>query len=509
MALSEEQKAFGAAVIQGVPVTKGNAGAGTGKTTVCEAIASTAKRKQKKRVLYTAFNRAMADAAAERFGDNADCNTPHGLAYKHMKVGRWGGDKLKQRAYPSDVARKMGIRGISGIGSAIETTQIVQQTVEAFCMSADAEIGPQHARMAGTKPTQELMSFVVEHANRLWDAMSDASNDMAMTHNTYLKMWQLAGPKLNYDLILFDEAQDANPVMMDIVRSQAAQQAWVGDRYQEIYGWNGAINAMREIEAPQFNLTQSWRFTPEIADVANGILALGEDVPDFLLKGTESPREIPGHVRIARTNSRLFDEALKVVDKGKFFSIIGGLRPVLHLVRSAHGLKYGTGYPKAPEVARFQSFRDMEDWADRFDDREVKFLVRTVRRYGQDIPKLCHKLEINEAPPGRAKVILGTGHRLKGQEYATATLLDDFILPGDKGWEKLSERERQAEINLLYVSATRGALMLRLPDALQELIETQRVLDAERAAGIVRMKPAPKPEPEPEPIVRSGFAALG
>lgn len=498
MPLSDEQKAFGAAVIQGTPVSKGNAGAGTGKTTVLKEIASTAKRKQRKRILYTAFNRSMADAAAERFGDTADCNTPHGLAYKAMKVGRWGADKLKQKAFPTEVAKIMGIRGISGLGSAYETTQVVQQTVEAFCQTADAAIGPQHARMAGVPPTPDLTSFVVEHACRLWDAMSDASNTMAMTHNTYLKMWQLAGPTLKYDLILFDEAQDANPVMMDIVRRQKAQQAWVGDRFQEIYGWNGAINAMREIEGPQFNLTQSWRFTPEIADAANGILALGEDVPDFLLKGTENPREIPGHVRIARTNSRLFDEALKVVDKGKSFAVIGGLRTVLHLVRSAHSLKYGTGYPKAPEVSRFKSFRDMEDWAERFDDREIKFLVRTLRRYGQDIPKLCHKLEINEVSEEFAKVILSTGHRVKGREFATATLLDDFILPGDKGWEKLSARERQAEINLLYVSATRGALLLKMPENILATIASLHEIGTVPAP--VRAEPAPAP--------MRGFAAM-
>jgi hypothetical protein len=39
-----------------------------------------------------------------------------------------------------------------------------------------------------------------------------------MTHDVYLKMWQLTGPRISgCDAILFDESQDANPPMLDTV----------------------------------------------------------------------------------------------------------------------------------------------------------------------------------------------------------------------------------------------------------------------------------------------------
>lgn len=58
--------------------------------------------------------------------------------------------------------------------------------------------------------------------------------DGIATHNCYLKLWAMSDPVLPYDYVLFDEAQDANPVILRVIQAQAshAQLIAVGDPCQ-------------------------------------------------------------------------------------------------------------------------------------------------------------------------------------------------------------------------------------------------------------------------------------
>lgn len=89
----------------------------------------------------------------------------------------------------------------------------------------------------------------------------------------YLKVWALKKPKLPFDFILFDEAQDANPVLLHLLQEQQSQLIVVGDRYQQIYSWRGSVNAMSTFKTiHSCCLSQSFRFGQSIANVANSIL---------------------------------------------------------------------------------------------------------------------------------------------------------------------------------------------------------------------------------------------
>src|SRR6185295_16288341 len=72
-----------------------------------------------------------------------------------------------------------------------------------------------------------------------------------------------------------DEAQDTNPVVLDVLRKQPAQMIYVGDKYQQIYEWRGAVNAMEQIETDSTTyLTTSFRFGAVIAQAASRLLVL-------------------------------------------------------------------------------------------------------------------------------------------------------------------------------------------------------------------------------------------
>lgn len=472
MPLTPEQQALAKAVVSGLPKVKGVAAAGTGKTRTLQTIAAACTQRQKKKVLYNAFNKAMQLEAEAKFAGIAEARTPHSMAYKATRVRFWGSHKLNARAWPTDIVKELGLRSSAAFRSPVEQAAMLQKAVDAFCQSADRELSVQHCLAAGAR-SEEIATSMVENAMKLWDAMTDSKNRMAMTHDTYLKLWQLDDPVLPYDVILYDEAQDASPVMMDIVQRQAhAQQVWVGDPFQELYAWRGACNAMLQIDAPEFHLSQSFRFTPEVAALANAILDLGPTPRHFEIKGTETPKDLAGTCYISRTNGMLFEQAVFLQQKGRRFSVVGGFDATLRLVRSAHALRYGEKMqtPMAPEISRFRDWKELCDWANAFDDRELKFLVRTIRNHGYDTARLCTKLARAEVPEGESEDILSTGHKVKGREFGRAILAEDFAVPTDDKWQRMTDGERQAEINVLYVAGTRGVRDPVLPDKVEELV---------------------------------------
>ena len=109
-----------------------------------------------------------------------------------------------------------------------------------------------------------------------------------MTDAGYLKLYQLSRPKLHLDfeVLMLDEAQDAAPVMADVVLQQTGcAKILVGDPHQEIYSFMGARDAMRAAVAPTRKKSPSAgsrgrSFGREIAAVANSLLRLkGETAP--------------------------------------------------------------------------------------------------------------------------------------------------------------------------------------------------------------------------------------
>ena len=61
---------------------------------------------------------------------------------------------------------------------------------------------------------------VVDDALKVWAQMRDPETQLRMSHDGYLKLWALQSPRLAYDIILLDEAQDTNPVTLGVVLAQ-------------------------------------------------------------------------------------------------------------------------------------------------------------------------------------------------------------------------------------------------------------------------------------------------
>ena len=64
-----------------------------------------------------------------------------------------------------------------------------------------------------------------------------------------LERWPgMEGSPYQYDVLLWDEAQDMNPAMLDVCLKQVKPKLVVGDSQQQIYSFRGAVDALRIVK---------------------------------------------------------------------------------------------------------------------------------------------------------------------------------------------------------------------------------------------------------------------
>jgi superfamily I DNA/RNA helicase len=140
---------------------------------------------------------------------------------------------------------------------------------------------PRHGSLVAAPDAivKEVAQVALKGTAHVWARMLATDDPIPLGHDGYLKVWALSEPHLPVDYILLDEAQDTNPVVLGVLTKQQAQNIYVGDKYQQIYEWRGAINAMEEAPAVHTtDLTTSFRFGGDIAQAANRVLdMLGEE----------------------------------------------------------------------------------------------------------------------------------------------------------------------------------------------------------------------------------------
>ena len=161
---------------------------------------------------------------------------------------------------------------------------------------------------------KKYMDTIQEKADLLIDKMDRGKIDV--THEYYLKKYQLSYPKLKYDYILFDEGQDASPAMLDIFLSQDATKVIVGDTHQQIYSWRFAINSLEQVDFKSYNLSTSFRFNQHIADLASKTLEHKKKVTEFKpfpIKGLGNTNTKVTKAILARTNLGLLSAAIEYV----------------------------------------------------------------------------------------------------------------------------------------------------------------------------------------------------
>lgn len=442
--------------------------AGTGKTTTLRRFA---EQNPDERMLYIAYNRAIRDEAEQKFPYHVTCKTSHQLAY--AATGRFFASRLVSNLKVTDVARALNSKNWRMAGA-------VLYTLNHFICSADEQITAIHAPDEEELPDTERAQAVTA-SQRLWLMMTARQGDFPVTHDTYLKLYQLSRPDLSsrYSTLLFDEAQDANPVTSAIVLSQRCRVVLVGDRHQQIYRFRGADNAM---DTPQLEhadrlwLTNSFRFGPEVANVANRLLALKGETHKVIGKGPQDrvvdmlPRTCGHRAVLHRTVCGVISTALNYSLAGKKVYWVGGMES--YRVEELLNLYWlSVDLPERMEKNTLtQDYRDYAEYcqvAEETGDPEMKQAMYILDQFFP-LPERLKTLRLQRVENERgADVTVCTAHRSKGLEWDVVALYDDFadILDPDMPVDR-----RDDELNLLYVAATRARRLLVPDPVIREIL---------------------------------------
>ena len=495
--------------------TEGNqkieAVAGSGKTSTL--IAYTQARRNK-RFLYLAFNRAVREHAEKKFAElglsHVTVMTAHSLAFKAVTgQAKFRNIQLSTGVKITELVKTLNVdRQIKDYATACKLAQHVNQCLAYFCNSALLKF--QDADYASTIFEPEALDFVTQHEDAIMHLTKRwmekmYSGETPMTHDFYLKLFHYLNPTLPFDYILFDEGQDASPVMLDLFLKQAAIKVIVGDRHQQIYGWRFAVNALEQINLPTNNLTQSFRFGSNIAGVATKVLELKKmlgETQTIQIQGLVPHKSQKEQAVIARTNVKLLEEAMSLLDEKKavfyfeggfagytFASQNASIYDVLNLYLGKRNLV------KNEMICQFQNFSDLQEYAKVTLDNELDMICQLVMTYKANLLDLLKQLKERQADQKhQADYIFSTVHKAKGMEYDVVTLTDDFITEakikaklepnGSAGNKKNDDLDIQAspailnglkeEINILYVAVTRAKSNLYLPDEIYQLVAAKK-----------------------------------
>lgn len=452
------------------------AGAGCGKTSTLVSYG----RRWPARALYLAFNRAIADEAGRKFPPLVETRTAHSFAHRALDVGRRKAEVIPRYRHEHLRAFDRMIHPVAGM-SDWQVRAAILRTIDTFLIDGGSKIRPDHCdlaaksqRVAVRKMTREIVKTLLKFDR----------HDLPITHDTYLKAFELWHRiEGGFGYLLLDEAQDLNPVLISIARKAALPTILVGDPYQSIYRFRGAVDAMDEFDAAELPLTLSWRFGPQVAELANRILRYSSKPPRHRLHGNPD-RETAvlryggklqaraGTAILARTNARLF-ESLALIEQP--FHLVGGIADLQRQLSSALALRQRRHHHVVdPGVARFTSWAMFDHAADR-GDGEARRLRDIVERHGDRLPDILTRLgTLHREREADAALIVSTAHKAKGREFDTVVVLDDFEDPAELAARRLKDAKKATEadqqINLLYVACTRATQRLYLAPKLYEAL---------------------------------------
>jgi superfamily I DNA/RNA helicase len=443
------------------------AGAATGKTSL---LVGYAKANPHLPMLYLCYNKPIQVEAQKKFPDNVKCRTGHSIAY--AMCGKQLKHKLVQNLRLTDV--KNFIKTPSW-EVATDSLRIFNN----FLSSASPSIGDEHAAFVPhmTDNQRRRKSVLISSANSIWDAAKSPTDKFPATHDVYLKLYCLQPPEMSrwFGAILFDEAQDANPVISDFVYKQKCKHIVVGDDHQQLYRWRNAENSMEAFreacDADVLVLNKSFRFGQSVADVATRLLQFKIDMvggEPFPLEGNDKINDVVAptlapsllkhrHTRLHRTVSGTLRTALKFIDKRIYW--VGSIDNYnLQEVLDVYYLYSG----ETKEVKRkkllteYRSYDQYCEAAKGSLDREMLRIIKMIDEHGSTLIGKIRKLRKNAAQDETyADVVISTAHRSKGLEWETVLIEDDFIdFLADES--EMEDAEIADEINLLYVASTRA-----------------------------------------------------
>ncbi|WP_176060307.1 ATP-binding domain-containing protein [Paraburkholderia sp. BCC1876] len=446
--------------------------AGAGKTSTLQLVAG---QQRDQRGSYLAFNREIAEHARRRFPSNVMARTFHSVAYEAVASALTSRAKLPTEP-PHELAARYGLGCVEVpaiTGRIVQVTpfdlgRMVADGLGRFCRSPQSQ--PEQFHIPVDEKIDEraadwLRASLLPFVRRLWNESTDPRGRSAIAPDVYLKVWAQQDPRIDADFILFDEAQDSDGVMLSVLdRQRHAQIIYVGDPYQQIYEWRGAINAMAQIDAPECALTESFRFGPTFAALASRILGLlGERTP---VRGQETIGSIisldpelapPVDAILCRKNVTAIWQLAMGVEAGHKPAIRMSPAEIVAFADGADQLLAGNRAFRPAAFSLFETWSDAQSFARSPFGGDLLPIVRIVDELGTGY---LRSLAQRVTPEADADYVISTVHRAKGLEWRRVRITNDFRFQMVDGRVSLEDDE----LRLLYVAVTRAQHILDLSE---------------------------------------------
>jgi superfamily I DNA/RNA helicase len=441
--------------------------AGTGKTTTLKLLAEAL---HDKKGTYIAFNKSIVEEAVTKFPSNVRCRTAHSLAYGQVGIHYKNRMSSHSRITLRQVGEWLGVEKIgyrvnkeTFILDEAQVANLVISSVDNFCKSVDAQISKEHIEIPflvsfDKKQIANFQRELLPYALKAWNDIQEQEGFLKFDHDYYLKIWQLSSPKIQSDFILFDEAQDADPVMLSIIEAQHhAQRIYCGDQFQAIYEWRGAENALSKVKVDQsLWLTQSFRFGDAIASEANDILGFldapvkvqGFSKIESSVESIAFPKAI-----LCRTNAGVIQQVMNELGKNRKVAILGRTQELIDFAEACGQLQKGKKTSHY-ELAPFSSWIEVKAYVAKYPEEthEIKTMIDLVDRFGVGALINALKQVVLES---ESDVLISTAHKAKGREWETVKLAGDYLHPTDMDVE---------DLRLAYVSVTRAIQKLDMSE---------------------------------------------
>ncbi|MEW6663585.1 MAG: UvrD-helicase domain-containing protein [Thermodesulfobacteriota bacterium] len=492
-----------------------NARAGTGKTTTLRMIAAA---HPDRKILYLVFNRKAREEAGAKFPRNVEVRTVHSLAFSR-NIGRW-----KDQVGSFTIADMLP--AFKGRKNAQQLAALSHDLIEFFMNSPFPKV--EEAMEVFQKEhldhvTDEMKKSIQGAQERMVQASREIlgqwlRQERPCPHDFYLKLFHRDGDfykTLNsFDIILVDEGQDLSPIMLDALEHCRKRIVIVGDTHQQVYSFRYAIDAMKRFPFDdERDLTMSFRFGRDIAEVASLLIRETKDEKGFKIRGnpqksskvafyTDLPRPKAGErcAILSRTNLALFEKALGLRSRGIPFSLEGNIGAILGRILDVFWLSEDEHDKiRDPFIQSFKSLEALETYARDLDDFQLAGMAKVVREYANVLPDAVYDMmrisknsTENQNAPG---IILSTVHGAKGQEY-DRVYIDRDIAASLSRPEGLLTGAFGDEANIAYVGFTRAIRELHLHRDFKTILSPgwQEAIERYEPAQISR---SPKSSPTP------------
>ena len=465
--------------------------AGSGKTSTLVAIA----KELQGRGLYLAYNKAIQADAVKKFPVSVDCKTAHSIAYRANVY------QIKDRVRTLsifDMTRYMDIKRIYCYEEndiAFFTLKLLRVFVNSDRKKIDGQFRNsrifEEVEGHDVEETNAIINYVINKAAEYWERCTERGSTIPIEHDFYLKMYQLANPDLSstYDYILFDECQDANPVLLDILLKQRCQKIYVGDEHQQIYSWRGSINSFAKLGGEVCYLSRSFRFGNEISRLSNIIITAKNEsqllcgsanIESRLVNKLTTPFTV-----LCRTNARIIEKILTF--RKQKLHVVGGVNEILNIAKSGYALFTGNkDRVSHSKLKYFKSWDAMLRFNHKYQDPDITFLAKLIKEHKRSFKNIIKQIEdACYVEDSIAEVTLSTIHKSKGREWDNVILEDDFIIfTNEVPLEAILVYDIE-ELNLIYVGVTRTKANLLLSSGVSSFLKRLEGFTSKRKNHII------------------------